>query len=240
MNNCVDLNQERAKRLFLNMLREFSSKSEFCFGALVTEKLIQDPLQLFEIIDVLWNCNDYVPVWCCHIWNSINTRLSHKLKASTYAELMQECKKEVHDVIYYGLRVWLPDYCKKRKSMYCWFCDRSNNYLDCKGNIYPDLIDMDREIMKMEPHFWVELEKIGIKIGKAEGGTVIKCVHCSTKWDMDLMVHEYHYYPESIKSSRNQARDRVIKEWIENKNGEWYVCPFNCNYFSLKVRGDND
>ncbi len=241
MNNYIGMNQGKAKRFLLNMVKEHESRSFGCFDNLVKEHLVQDPLTLFKAIDVMWNCNDSLPKWVCHVWSSISPlegcssflEGSH-LKATTYSELVQELKKEVNSVIYYGLTVFYPDYCKS-DSEHCWLCNHGKNYLDCMGNNYPALIDMEKDLKNILPPVWVDIDYIGICIGNAEVGTVIKCAYCATTWGMNRIIHRCFFYSLDSKSQRNQELDRIFQQWRDNKYVEWYVCPFRCHYPKNKI-----
>ncbi len=241
MGNYIDLNQERAKRFFLNMLEEDGSKTMWDFRESLIEQLVKEPLYVFMAIDALWDCHEKVPNWFCQIWHYNYTESSLLLDVSNYSGLMRGIKEEVEELLFDDIAVCgLPDYCKYKNRSNCWICKHAKDYKDCKTNNLPELFSKQKEYEKWEPKTMEEIDGLGISIGIADGGTVIECVYCKTRWDKFsdwFRMVNLNNYPNSPE---DQERFEILKKWRADQDAVWYVCPFRCRFNNLEIRGEQE
>ncbi|MFO7815665.1 MAG: hypothetical protein R6V14_08060 [Halanaerobiales bacterium] len=242
MNSIIDLSQERAKRFFLNMLEKDGSKTMWDFSQSLKAELIKDPHNVFMAMDILWDCHDVVPSWFCKIWREhsfIESFLSKDI--STYSGLMRGIKEEVEGVISAELYTYAsPEYCRNEIKGSCWICKRRKNYKDCEGNNLPELLSSEELFKRWESISLANYDELGIRIGSNEyNDTIIECVYCDTKWNEDRDDFCMVTVDGNPLSPEYQEKFKRIKEGIENKEAEWYICPLNCHYIKTVIRSDS-
>jgi len=241
MNKCINLNQERAKRLFLNMLEKDGSKTKWEFSQSLKAELIKDPLKVFMAIDTLRDCQEKVPNWFWHNWK--NKRIIVKemlLEVITYSGLVEEIKEEVEGLLISDIVVCEPlEYCKYESVNNCWICKHTKNYKDCKGNSLPELFSLG------EPYIWdpegmEENCTLGIRIGiNVEDDPIIQCVYCETMWNYGRDDFCMWNIKGNYWSAENQEKLKRIKKGLDNKEAKWYICPLKCHYSAKEKLDDN-
>ncbi len=233
MSKCIDIAEVRAKKFTLNMLEEDGSKNLWDFNQSLKVELIKDPNNVFKSMDVLWNCYDAVPSWFWQTWEKYHSSVkSSSLDFRTYSGLMRAIKKDVEGVIDEELYTYAsPEYCQNKSMVNwnCWICKHRKNYKDCEGNSLPELFCKEEASKKWNNIPMEDNREFGIRIGRNEDNEIIiDCVYCNTMWNEDRDDYCMVTIDGNPLSPENKEMFKGIKEGMENKEAEWYICPLNC------------